>query len=285
MNILVTGANSQLGQSIKELAKITNTNHNFVFASHSDLDITKRDLVKAYFNNRSFNYCINTAAYTAVDLAETHQEEAYLVNAEAVKYLAEVCNSHQTVLIHISTDFVFDGSKGESYTETDIPNPINVYGASKLQGEANIQSVLDRYFIIRTSWLYSEYGNNFVKTMLGLGAKNNELQVVNDQIGSPTSTKDLAEVTLAIINSKNKQYGLYHYCNQGAISWFDFAKAIFNFAYISIQVTPIPASSYPTPAKRPSFSSLNLEKIKERLNLDVPNWEVSLKGVIQKMTS
>jgi dTDP-4-dehydrorhamnose reductase len=282
IKVLVTGANGQLGLTIKKLS-FNYGDIEFVFVTKSQLDITDENCLESFFEKHNFQYCINCAAYTNVDQAERDKDQAFRVNANAVKNLAIVCKQNNVVLIHISTDFVFDGTKGEPYKETDIPNPINVYGESKLKGENYIQSILKRFFIIRTSWLYSEYGNNFVKTMLRLGHQNKELRVVNDQIGSPTYAKDLAEVILEIILSKNNQFGLYHYSNQGAISWFDFSMAIFNFANIPIQVTPIPSSNYPTPAKRPSFSSMNIENTKEKLNIVVPNWKDSLKAVIQKI--
>jgi dTDP-4-dehydrorhamnose reductase len=280
--VLITGANGQLGCTLKKLSS-NYDDIEFFFVTKSQLNITDKNSLESFFENHNFQYCINCAAYTNVDQAEIDKDLAFQINANAVKNLAITCKKFNVVLIHISTDFVFDGTKKEPYKETDIPNPINVYGESKLKGEQYIQSILKRFFILRTSWLYSEYGNNFVKTILRLTRKNKELRVVNDQIGSPTYAQDLAEVILEIIDSKNSQYGLYHYSNQGAISWFDFSMAIFNFANISIQVTPIPTSSYPTLAKRPSFSSLNLENSKEKLNIVIPNWEVSLKGVIKKI--
>jgi dTDP-4-dehydrorhamnose reductase len=267
-NVLITGSNGQLGKSISALVEEKKSNTAvFTETTKESLDITNRNQIELFFQSHSFNYCINCAAYTFVDKAEVEKTQAFLINATGVKNLAEACKKYNIILIHISTDFVFDGTKGSPYTEKDTPNPINVYGASKLQGETYIQSILDSYFIIRTSWLYSEYGNNFVKTMLRLGAEKNELQVVSDQIGSPTYAKNLAEMVLEIIDSKNNQYGLYHYSNQGALSWFEFANAIFKLKNIQIKVKPIPTSSYPTLARRPSYSVLSLLKTSRNINL------------------
>jgi dTDP-4-dehydrorhamnose reductase len=208
---------------------------------------------------------------------------AYLVNSQAVKYLAEACKTNNTILIHISTDFVFDGSKTTPYTENDPPNPINVYGISKLKGEQYIQEMLDNYFIIRTSWVYSEYGHNFVKTMLRLSAERDELNVVNDQIGSPTYAGNLAKTIIEIVNSKTTHYGLYHYSNEGAISWFDFAKEIFKIKGMKINLKAIPSKSYATSAKRPSFSVMDKTKIKTNLHIKTPCWKDDLKKCIENL--
>ncbi len=206
MNILVTGAHGQLGKCIQDLAK-EHSKLNFIFTDYEDLDITKPEGVNEFFKNQIFDYCINCAAYTAVDKAEVEKDKAFLVNAEAAKYLAESCKEHGATLIHVSTDFVFDGEKGEPYTEEDKPNPINIYGASKLKGEQYVQNILEKHFIIRTSWVYSEYGHNFVKTMLRLAEERNEISVVNDQIGSPTYAGDLAKVIFTIILKEKTEYG------------------------------------------------------------------------------
>ncbi len=280
--VLVTGSNGQLGKSILALSKEKkNDNVNFTFSTKTSLNISNQEQVEAYFQSDNFTYCINCAAYTAVDKAEEEKEQAFLINSVGVKNLAEACKKHGVILIHISTDFVFDGSKREPYLETDVPNPLNVYGASKLEGETHIQSILKQFFIIRTSWLYSEHGNNFVKTMLRLGAERDEINVVNDQIGSPTYAKDLAEIILKIINSKNFQFGLYHYCNQGALSWYEFAKAIFNFSKIKILVKPIPTAGYPTPAKRPLYSVLSSSKMLQNSGIKEKSVLASLKICLQ----
>lgn len=278
--ILITGSNGQLGRCLANGAEYY-PDYDFHFKTSKELDITTKEQIRSLFAQEKFDYCINCAAYTAVDKAETDKENAFLVNAEAVKYLAEACKENETILIHISTDFVFDGTKGEPYTEDDLPNPINVYGASKLKGEQYIQEILNNYFIIRTSWVYSEYGHNFVKTMLRLGVEREELRVVNDQIGSPTFARDLAEAILKIISSQATNYGIYHYSNEGAISWYDFAKAIFEIKGMKVKVNPIPSEAYPTPAKRPMYSVLDKTKIKQVFNIiNIPNLENSLKKVI-----
>lgn len=283
-DVLVTGSNGQLGKSISALKDTNNYDSlNFTFTTRASLDVSNLDQVEAYFQSNNFNYCINCAAYTAVDKAEEEKEQAFLINAIGAKNLAEVCKKYKIILIHISTDFVFDGTKREPYLEKDIPNPINVYGASKLQGERYVQSALDNHFIIRTSWLYSEFGNNFVKTMLRLGSEKDEIHVVNDQIGSPTYAKDLAEAVLEIIISEYTQFGLYHYSNQGALSWFEFAKAIFNFTQNDIQVKPIPTSGYPTPAQRPQYSVLSSTKIFHNLRLEEKAVLFSLKNCLQNI--
>ncbi|PKB42622.1 dTDP-4-dehydrorhamnose reductase [Cellulophaga sp. RHA19] len=268
LKILVTGANGQLGKCIYDVAK-GYPEYSFHFKSSKDLDITDNEALQKLFIKEKYNYCINSAAYTAVDKAESNKEAAFLVNAKAVKFLAEVCKKTETTFIHISTDFVFDGTKTSPYTETDTPNPINVYGESKLKGEEYIQEILSEYFIIRTSWVYSEYGNNFVKTMLRLGKEREELSVVNDQIGSPTYAGDLANVILKIIETRSVNYGLYHYSNEGEISWFDFAKEIFRINNINIKLSPIKSEEYPTPAKRPNNSVMVNKKAMEQLDLIV----------------
>jgi len=281
--VLITGSNGQLGKTVFALHQGNNYKAlNFTFTTKATLDISNQEQVDRYFKSNNFNYCINCAAYTAVDRAEEEKEEAFLINAIGARNLAEACKKYGVILIHISTDFVFDGSKNEPYSETDIPNPINVYGASKLQGERNIQSILENYFIIRTSWLYSEFGNNFVKTMLRLGAEKEELHVVNDQIGSPTYAQDLVEVVLEIIISGNKKFGLYHFSNKGAISWFEFAQAIFKLGQISIKLNSIQTKNYPTPARRPKNSVLESLKIETAFKITTADWKNGLHQVIAK---
>ena len=276
---LVTGGNGQLAQSLKGVV-----NHqdelDVDFQDLPDLDITNKQQLESYFSNNELDYCINCAAYTAVDLAEEQSDLAYAVNAEGPKYLAEVCQKHQVTLIHISTDFVFDGQKRIPYLETDAPNPLSVYGASKLQGERSIQETTEAYFIVRTSWLYSEYGKNFIKTMLSLSETLNEISVVSDQIGSPTYARDLAEVLIKIVLSSSKAYGLYHFSNFGAISWYDFAVEIFKQLGKTIEVKPIKTKDYPTAAKRPKYSVLDTTKIKNNFDCTIKDWEESLNKVI-----
>ena len=277
---LVTGGNGQLAQCLKEIVKY-HDELDITFQDLPDLDITNKQKLESYFSNNELDYCINCAAYTAVDLAEEQSELAYAVNAEGPKYLAEVCQKHQVTLIHISTDFVFDGQKRIPYLETDAPNPLSVYGASKLQGERSIQETTEAYFIVRTSWLYSEYGKNFMKTMLSLSETLNEISVVSDQIGSPTYAGDLAEVLIQIVLSSSTNYGVYHYSNSGTISWYDFAVEIFKQFGKTIEVKPIKTKDYPTAAKRPKFSALNTIKIENNFDCTIKDWQRSLNKVIQ----
>ena len=276
MKILVTGSNGQLGMCIKDLEK-NYPNYIFHFKNSKELDITKEDEIETLFLGEDYDFCINCAAYTAVDNAEEDEEQAFLVNAEAVKYLAKACKLYHTVLIHISTDFVFDGKTSKPYTEEDIPNPISVYGMSKLKGEQYVQQYLTSFFIIRTSWVYSKHGNNFVKTMLRLGNERKEISVVNNQFGSPTYAPDLAEFILKICNSNNRLFGIYNFSNEGEISWYDFAKKIFSLNNSKIKLTGIPSSEYKTPAERPEYSILNKTKIKSNFGTPINNWKVSLK--------
>tara|TARA_B110000238_G_scaffold192908_1_gene228726 strand:+ start:123 stop:980 length:858 start_codon:yes stop_codon:yes gene_type:complete len=280
MNVLVTGSNGQLASCIKDLAK-QYEDLNFIYTDYQELDICDLKQVNTFFqSNPKIDYCINCAAYTAVDKAESEVEKAFEINAIGPKNLAQVCSEFDTILIQISTDFVFDGEKTEPYTETDVAKPISVYGASKLEGEEEIKKTLETYFILRTSWLYSEYGTNFMKTMLKLAETRDEISVVSDQIGTPTYAGDLADVILKIITSNTKSFGLYHYSNEGVASWYDFAKAIFEASNIEIKLNPIKTSAYPTPAKRPLFSVMEKTKIKETLNIEIPFWRESLKKAI-----
>ena len=218
-------------------------------------------------------YCINAAAYTAVDKAESDSENAYRVNVVGAANIAEVCNKYNTVLLHVSTDFVFDGNKTTPYTEDDETNPHGVYGITKRDGEIEIQKILREHYIIRTSWLYSQYGNNFMKTMLRLAGERSSLGVVNDQTGTPTHAVDLAETIMAIITSGKKDYGVYHYSNEGETTWYGFAKKIFEVNDIAIDLKPIPTEAYPTPAKRPIYSVLDKSKIKKAFGIQISNWQ------------
>ena len=279
--ILVTGGNGQLASCIKDISNTYN-HFKFIYTNHQDLDICNYSQLDSFFKLNTIDYCINCAAYTVVDKAEEDVEEAFLVNAIGVKNLAESCKIHQAILIHISTDFVFDGTKQSPYLETDSTNPLNIYGKSKLQGELEIQRILDTYFIIRTSWLYSEHGNNFMKTMLRLAESRKEISVVNDQIGSPTYAGDLAKVIIEIINSESKEFGLYHFSNEGSISWYDFANAIFKLSNKNILLKPINTISYPTPANRPKYSVLDKSEISKMLNVSIPYWDKSLELVVNR---
>lgn len=277
MNVLVTGSNGQLASCIKDLAG-QYENLNFIYTDYQELDICDLKHVNTFFkSNPKIDYCINCAAYTAVDKAESEVDKAYEINAQGAKNLAIVCHEFDSVLVQISTDFVFDGQKTEPYVETDVAKPISVYGASKLQGEVEIQKILKEHFILRTSWLYSEHGNNFMKTMLRLAETRDEISVVSDQIGTPTYAGDLAQVILNIVSSKNTNFGLYHYSNEGVVSWYDFAKAIFEVSNLKIKVNAIKTKAYPTPAKRPVYSVIDKTKVKSVLGIEILNWQDRLK--------
>ena len=272
MVILVTGANGQLGQSIKKVES-NYPEFTFIYQNSQELDITNLDSCKVAFEKYKPKYCINTAAYTAVDKAESESEKAFEVNVNGPKNLAQVCAEYDTVLVHVSTDFIFDGTQTKPYVETDTPNPTSVYGLTKLQGEQAIEKSWAKHYIIRTSWVFSEFGNNFMKTMIRLGNERDSLSVVNDQKGTPTYAPDLADALLQICKSNNQAYGIYNYSNEGECTWFEFAQEIFNVNNISIDLNPIPTTAYPTPAKRPAYSVLNKEKIKNTFNISIAPWQ------------
>lgn len=282
--VLVTGGNGQLASCIKDL-EVRYEDLNFIYTDYQDLDICDLNQVNSFFKENKIDYCINCAAYTAVDKAEIEKKLAFKVNADGPKNLALACKEYKVILIHISTDFVFDGNKTEPYTEEDIPNPISVYGTSKLQGEIEIQKILKEYFIIRTSWLYSEYGNNFMKTMLQLAGTRDEISVVSDQIGTPTYAGDLVEVLVYILRDNSESYGVYHYSNLGSISWFDFSKSIFEESKKAIKQTPINTKDYITLAKRPFYSVLDKGKIKSYSNIEISYWRESLKKCLNKLNN
>ncbi len=275
MVVLVTGANGQLGQALRFLEQ-EYPGIQFHFYGSDQLNITNKDSVADAFKNLLPSFCINAAAYTAVDKAETDIENARAVNVTGPKFLAEACNQYKTTLIHVSTDFVFDGDKNTPYTEEDATNPQGVYGLTKREGELEIEAKAHAYFIIRTSWLYSEFGNNFMKTMLRLAKERASLNVVSDQIGTPTQAIDLAEMIVKIILSNSKKYGIYHFSNEGSASWFDFAKKIFETNNVSITLGAITTSEYPTPAKRPKYSVLDKTKIKTEFKTTIKSWEEAL---------
>lgn len=282
MNILLTGCNGQLGSELRLLEK----NHpqlHFYNTDIDNLDITNQDQVHSFVEKNAVDGIINCAAYTAVDKAESDRDTCFLLNRTAPVYLAEAIEKKKGWMIHISTDYVFDGTNHIPYKETDLTCPNSVYGCSKLAGEEAIRNICQKVVILRTAWLYSEFGNNFIKTMLRLGREKNELGVIYDQVGTPTYAKDLAETILTII-IKGIVPGIYHYSNEGVISWYDFAKAIHRIANItSCQITPIHTTDYPTPAQRPHYSVLDKTKIKETFQLNIPYWEESLKECIRKI--
>jgi dTDP-4-dehydrorhamnose reductase len=282
MVVLVTGSGGQLGQSIQFIAK-NYLDIEFVFCDSSTFDITNSNNVEQVFKHYKPNYCINAAAYTAVDKAESEPEKAHLINVVGAKNLAETCKENNTILLHISTDFVFDGNKKTPYTEEDTTHPTGIYGQTKLDGEKAIQTTFDNYYIIRTSWVYSQFGANFMKTMLRLASERDTISVVNDQIGTPTNAIDLAECILKIVVTDNRQpttdnFGIYHFSNEGQCSWYDFAKEIFNQNNINVNLQSIPTSAYPTPAMRPSYSVLDKSKIKRGFGIEINNWQESLKS-------
>lgn len=279
-NILVTGSNGQLGHEIQISA--THSAHNFYFLNSSNLDVTNFEKVTSFFSQNKLDFCINCAAYTAVDKAESEQEKANLINNLALKNLAKICNEHQIKLIHVSTDFVFDGMAFQPYVEDSCTNPLGVYGCSKLKGEEHVLNI--QGIVIRTSWLYSSFGNNFVKTMLKLASSRNELSVIFDQIGTPTYAAHLSNVILKIIENENVSLkeGIYHFSNEGVASWYDFAHAIFTLKNLNIKLNSIETKDYPTPAKRPHYSVLNKAKIKADFNLEILHWRDALEECLEK---
>lgn len=276
MVVLVTGAKGQLGQSLQFISE-KYSNIQFYFYSSTALDITNKNNIEKIFTLIKPKFCINAAAYTAVDKAESEVKRTFQINVTGAKNLAQVCNQFTTTLIHVSTDFVFDGNKDSPYTEEDITNPKGVYGKTKREGEIEIINNVKHYFIVRTSWLYSSFGNNFMKTMLKLAKDRDNLSVVNDQIGTPTHAVDLAKAIVKIVLSGSKNYGIYHFSNEGNTSWYGFAKEIFDINQITIDLKPIPTSEFPTPAKRPKYSVLDKSKIKSEFDISIENWENSLK--------
>ncbi len=280
--ILVTGANGQLGKELKQL-ELQYPQFEFIFLSREDLPIHHFELVRNFFKGYHPQYLINCAAYTAVDRAETEKDLAFQVNGEAVGVLAAVCKEYGTKFLHISTDYVFDGTASAPYKEDATTNPQSVYGASKLEGEKEALQFNSESIIIRTSWVYSEYGRNFVKTMIKLMKEKDQLYVVNDQIGSPTYAADLADAIMQIISSAKWSPGIYHYSNEGVISWFDFAVAIRDLTESNCKVTAIPTTSYPTPAKRPVYSVLDKSKIEETYGISLKDWKDSLRDCLNRL--
>jgi len=285
--ILVTGSNGQLGKELQDLA-LAFPQFEFVFLSREDMPIHNFELVRVFFDSVKPAYCINCAAYTAVDKAESEKDLAFQINGEAVGVLAAVCKEHQTKFIHISTDYVFNGEGNYPYTKNFPTDPVNVYGASKLEGEKQAIQLNPDCIIIRTSWVYSSYGKNFVKTMIRLMNEKDSISVVNDQIGSPTYAADLAEAVLKIIadcelRTANWRPGIYNFSNEGIISWFEFAEAIKEIIKCPCDLKPIPTSSYPTPAKRPAYSVLDKTKIQETFGIQLKDWKESLVVCIEKI--
>jgi len=283
MKILVTGKNGQLGKSIHKIVTNNEQNSEFVFVGREALDLSSQDSIINYFNNNSFDIIINCAAYTAVDKAEKEVELANYINHLAISKIAEISKKHKVKLIHISTDFIFDGVSEKAYLESDDPGPLNIYGKSKLAGEVAVCAVMQKNaIIIRTSWLYSEYSNNFVNTIIRKAQKFDELSVVSDQYSSPTNAGDLAKVIIQIINhnkfrNHDQLTQIYHYSSYGVCSWFEFAREILELANIDCQVNPIETKDYLTAARRPKYSLLNTDKIVKDFGLEIPFWKDSLK--------
>ncbi|MDR2292339.1 MAG: dTDP-4-dehydrorhamnose reductase [Prevotellaceae bacterium] len=286
MKILVTGAKGQLGN---EIQKISAKNHSFqyIFTDYEELDITDINSVKAFIIKQQPDFLINCAAYTAVDNAESDYAKAMLINANAVANLAESCRICNTVFFHISTDYVFDGKKPSPYLENDLTNPVSAYGKTKLFGEQNALAYHNS-IIIRTSWLYSTFGSNFVKTMLRSGSEKQKVRVVADQTGSPTYAEDLANAILKIIdkiieNPQNLKAGIYHFSNDGQCSWYDFAKEIMKLGNKNCVVEPVSTLEYPTCAQRPKYSLLSKEKIKTDYDIEILHWKTSLEKCINEL--
>ena len=282
MNILITGCNGQLGNEMQLLEK-ANPQHTYFNTDVAELDITNQAAIETFVAENAIDGIVNCAAYTAVDKAEDNEELCQRLNAEAPAYLAHAMGKRGGWMIQISTDYVFDGTNHTPYTEDENTCPNSVYGNTKLVGELNVQKLCDRSMIIRTAWMYSTFGNNFVKTMIRLGKEKPELGVIFDQIGTPTYARDLARVIMTAIN-KGIVPGIYHFSNEGVISWYDFTKAIHRLAGItSCHVRPLHTAEYPTPATRPHYSVLDKTKIKQTYGIEVPYWEESLKECIEKL--
>jgi dTDP-4-dehydrorhamnose reductase len=279
---LVFGASGQLGTCLKVVAERQGM-RNIVFPVEGSANILDTSALKTLLSLEQPDFVINCAAYTAVDKAEDELELARQVNRDGAEYLAKLCKEHGATLIHISTDFVFEGNTPKLLDENDPAEPISVYGLTKLEGEQAIAAAMEQYFILRTSWLYSEYGNNFVKTMRKFGEDRQELKIIADQVGTPTYAIDLAEAIFNIVRSESNAYGIYHFSNEGAISWYDFAKAIFEISNVPMKLYPIPSSEYPTKALRPAFSVMNKRKIKDTFNLEIPYWRDSLAVCVKQL--
>lgn len=288
VTILITGSSGQLGQSIKRYASRT-SNYSFVFANRNQLNLNNDQNIEQFFQNQRFDIIINCAAYTAVDKAESEPKLANQINHLAVKKLAEISLQQGMKLIHISTDYVFNGQSYKPYIEADGVDPQSVYGLTKLHGEqALLKTMLNNAVIIRTSWLYSEFGDNFVKTMLKLGRQRDTLNIVSDQVGTPTYADDLAQAIMSIVESQmfnqtTFNSTIYHYSNEGVCSWYDFAKAIFEYHQINCEVSPIGAKDYPTAATRPHYSLLDKSKIKQDYDLSIPYWKTSLQQCLNRL--
>ena len=283
--ILITGANGQIGQELVALANQF-PHFQFIATNREQLDLADFQSVEDFFKQQSFDCCINCAAYTAVDKAESEQETAFLINRDAVGLLAKLCAQKGIPLIHFSTDYVYHSLQNTPFKESDATHAESVYAKSKLAGEQLALQYHASSMIIRTSWVYSYFGHNFVKTMLRLGRERDQLRVVFDQIGTPTYAHDIAKMVLQLLSEPSNMHqmkGIFHYSNEGVTSWYDFARAIFELSAIKCQVSPIESKDYPTPAKRPPFSLMNKEKIKRTFNIEIPHWRSSLKHCLKRL--
>jgi dTDP-4-dehydrorhamnose reductase len=282
--ILVTGSNGQLGMELQQVATAF-PSYEFLFTTKNDLPIDDFELVRKYFFDRQVDYCINCAAYTQVDKAESETEKAFLLNGEAVGNLARICRDHGTKFIHLSSDYVFDGTETNPYREDDRIAPINIYGQSKLRGEELAFNLNPSTTIIRTSWVYSSFGNNFVKTMLRLMKERDVINVVNDQYGCPTYAADIAHVIMLMVDHPEDVPGIYNYCNNGVTSWYDFAVTIKNIVHSSCSIQPVSSDQYPVVAKRPKYSVLDTSKITNYLGITIPPWQQSLQRCLSKLSN
>ena len=284
MNILVTGCKGQLGTELQKIAA-NDAEHQWLFTDVDTLDICDKEAVERCFSANNIDVCINCAAYTAVDMAEDEPELAEKINAYAPQVLAETCLKHNALLIHVSTDYVFDGNGQVPYLESDAVNPQSAYGRTKADGETRIRLSGCKHFIVRTAWLYSAVGKNFVKTMLMLGDTKDEINVVADQKGCPTWAHDLAQALVALLNKNGKEpvHETFHFTNEGQITWHDFATAIMEIGGKTCKVNPITTDQYPTKAKRPAYSVLDLSKIKEYVGIEIPFWRESLAKCIEEL--
>lgn len=283
--IIIIGGNGQLGNCIKKIAPDFENKYEFIFTDSQTLDITNEDQVNDFFYDHKPDFCINASAYTAVDLAEKEEEKAFAVNAYGVAHLAQACVDHKSILIHVSTDYVFDGDTNLSYSEDDFTNPIGVYGQSKRKGEELALEINPKTVILRTSWLYSEFNKNFLKTMMNLFSQKDELGIVADQFGQPTNANDLAEAIMEIIETPNKTFGIFHFSNYPETTWFEFAKKIAEFSKSAVKLNPLTTEQYPTPAKRPTRSTLALDKIEQVYKIEPKHWENSLEDCVNTLSS
>ncbi len=277
---IILGASGQLGNCIARVAKEKQLD-NILFPAESEANILSPELLKELFEKEKPVYVVNCAAYTAVDKAEEDIEKARLINKTGAGNIAALCREYNVTMIHVSTDFVFAGNQPKLLNENDPAEPVNIYGITKLEGEQVIAEILPEHFIIRTAWLYSEFGNNFVKTMQRLGRERDELGVIVDQVGTPTYGVDLAGVILDFITSGSKAYGVYHYSNEGAVSWYDFAQTVFELSGIQVKVKAVRTDEYVTKAVRPAWSVMDKSKIRQTLGVHVPYWRDSLKHCIE----